>query len=169
MLFEVFEWINLFSILVQQVQPIFGFYFIYSIPQNISVNYFKPRWFAKQVPNFLWVLISNQLLWIVLSTHNLEPSRSTLLLFKIFKIHPLQVWTRFVKFGEIHISTSPKIPPKFRQPPVAMRDHSTKNQLKEKSPHAKIILSNTWHALLLFIFSKIQNSVSFLRQSFSHR
>ena len=49
-----------------------------------------------------------------------------------------------------------------------MRDHSTKNQLKEKSSHAKIILSNTWHALLLFIFSKIQISVSFLRQSFSH-
>ena len=101
---------------------------------------------------------------MVLGTHNLEPSRSTLLLFKIFKFHPLQVWTRFAKFGEIHIYTSPKIPPKFRQPLAAMRDHSTKNQLKEKSLHAKIILSNTWHALLLFIFSKIQNSVSFLRQ-----
>ena len=136
MLFEVFEWINLIFILFQQVQPIFGFYFIYSIPQNNSVNYFKPRWFAKQVPNFLWVLISNQLLWIVLSTHNLEPSRSTLLLFKIFKFQPLQVWTRFVKFGEIHISSSPKILPKFRQPPGAMRGHSTKFQLKEKSLHA---------------------------------
>ena len=86
MLFEVFEWINLIFILFQQVQPIFGFYFIYSIPQNNSVNYFKPRWFAKQAPNFLWVLISNQLLWIVLSTHNLEPSRSTLLLFQSFQV-----------------------------------------------------------------------------------
>ena len=85
--------------------------------------------------------------------------------FQNFKIHSLQVWTRFVKFGEIHISTSPKIPPKFRQPPVAMRDHSTKNQLKEKSLHAKIILSNTWPALLLYIFRNSVSSVSFLRQS----
>ena len=116
------------------------------------------------MPNFLWVLISNQLLWIVLSTHNLESLRSTLLLFKIFKFQSLQVWTRFVKFGKIHISTSPTIPPKFRQPPVAMRGHSTKNQLKEKSPHAKIILSNTWPTLLLCIFRKFRVSVSFLRQ-----
>ena len=71
---------------------------------------------------------------MVLGNHNLEPSRSTLLLFKIFKFHPLQVWTRFVKFGEIHISTPPKIPPKFRQPLVAMRDHFTKTSSR-KNPH----------------------------------
>ena len=151
-------------ILSQQVQLIFGFYFIYFFPQNKSVHYFEPRWFAKQVPKCLWFLVSTQLLWIVLGTHNLELSRSTLLLFKISKFHPSQVWTRFVKFGEIHISTSPKIPPKFRQPLAAMRGHSTKNQLKEKSPHAKIILSNTWLALLLCIFRKFRVSVSFLRQ-----
>ena len=41
-----------------------------------------------------------------------------------------------------------------------MRSHSTKNQLKEKSPEAKFILSNTLHALLLFKIQKIQTSVS---------
>ena len=49
-----------------------------------------------------------------------------------------------------------------------MRSHSTKNQLKEKSPEAKFILSNTLHALLLF---KIQKDSEFsvdLRQRFSH-
>ena len=49
-----------------------------------------------------------------------------------------------------------------------MRDHSTKKQLKEKSLHARIILSNTLHALLLF---KIQKDSEFsvdLRQRFSH-
>ena len=130
---EVFEWINLIFILFQQVQPIFGFYFIYFISQNNSVIYFKPTWFTKQVPNCLWVFTSNQLPWIVLSTHNLEPSWSTLLLFKYFKFHSLQVWTRFAKFDEIHIHTSPKILPKFRQPTGAMSSHSTKFQLKEKS------------------------------------
>ena len=42
-----------------------------------------------------------------------------------------------------------------------MRSHSTKNQLKEKSPEAKFILSNTLQALLLFKIQKIQTSVSF--------
>ena len=37
-----------------------------------------------------------------------------------------------------------------------MSSHSTKNQLKEKSPEAKFILSNTLHALLLFKIQKIQ-------------
>ena len=41
-----------------------------------------------------------------------------------------------------------------------MRSHSTKNQLKEKSPEANFIRSNTWWALLLFIVQKIQFSVS---------
>ena len=62
-----------------------------------------------------------------------------------------------VKFGEIHVSSSPKIPQKFRQPPVALRSHSTKNQLKQSLPHTKIILSNTWPALFLCIFSNVQS------------
>ena len=66
---------------------------------------------------------------------------------QFFKLHSLQVWTRFAKFGEIRIYTSPKIPQIFRQPLDAMRGPSTKNQLKEKSLHAWIILSNTLHAL----------------------
>ena len=49
-----------------------------------------------------------------------------------------------------------------------MRDPSTKNQLKEKSLQARIILSKTWHALFLFIFSKFTVSVSFPQQNFSH-
>ena len=49
-----------------------------------------------------------------------------------------------------------------------MRDLSTINQLKEKSLHARVILSNTWHALFLFIFSKFRVSVSFHHQNFSH-
>ena len=110
-------------------------------------------------------MISNQLLWIVLSTPTLDPSRSTLPLFKIFKFQPLQVWTRFAKFGEIHISSSPKILPKFRQPPGAMRGHPTKDQLKENFPHARIILSSTWSALLLCTFRKFRDSVIFLPSS----
>ena len=112
-------------------------------------------------------MTSTQLLWIVLSTHNLEPSRSTLLLFKIFKIHPLQVWTRFVKFGEIHISPSLKILPKFRQPSDTMRGHPTKDQLKENLSHTEIISSNTWPTPFLYTFRNIQRfrvSVSFLHQ-----
>ena len=35
--------------------------------------------------------------------------------------------------------------------------HPTKIQLKESLPHTKIILSNTWPALLLCTFSKIQS------------
>ena len=102
----------------------------------------------------------------------LYPQPRTILIhsssFKNFKFHSLQVWTRFAKFGEIHIYTSPKIPPKFRQPLVAMRDHSTKNQLKEKSLDAKIILSNTWHALFCSYSVNSESSVSSPRQNFSH-
>ena len=101
---------------------------------------------------------------MVLGNHNLEPSRSTVLLFKFFKFQPLQGWTRFVKFGEIHISTSPKIPPKFRQPSDAMRDHHTIGQLNKNYPHAKIISSNTWPALFLCTFRKVPScSVIFVR------
>ncbi|MGI4344469.1 hypothetical protein ACR2XV_25785, partial [Klebsiella pneumoniae] len=47
-----------------------------------------------------------------------------------------------------------------------MSSHSTKNQLKEKSPEAKFILSSTLHALLLFKIQKVQKVQSFsLRQT----
>ena len=49
-----------------------------------------------------------------------------------------------------------------------MRSHSTKNQLKEKSPEAKFILSNTLHALLLFKIQRSLVSVSFAFVSSSH-
>ena len=78
--------LNNLNSLSQQVQTSFGFYFNYFISQIISANYFELKWFSKQVPHCLWVFISNQLLWIVLSIHNLEPSWSTPPLFKIFKI-----------------------------------------------------------------------------------
>ena len=148
--------INLSS-LSQLIQTSFGFYSNYFSSQIISENYLEPEWFSKQVPYCIWVLTSNQLSWIVLCTHNPEPSWSTPPLFKIFKIQSLQVWTRFAQFGEIHIYTPPKIPPTFRQPTWAMRSHSTKNQLKEKSPEAKNILSNTWGALFLCKFSKFRD------------
>ena len=141
------------NILSKLIKSIFGFYSNYFSSQNNSVFSFEPRWIAKQVPQCFWLLTSTQHPWIVLCTHNLEPSGSTLLLFKYFKIHSLHVWTRFAKFGENHIYTSPKIQQIFRQPLNAMRVPSTKNQLKEKSLDARIILSNTWHALFLFIFS----------------
>ena len=145
--------INLSS-LSQLIQESFGFYSNYFSSQINSENYLEPEGFSKQVLFFIWVLTSNQLSWIVLCTHNPEPSWSTPPLFKFFKIQSLQVWTRFAKFGEIHIYTPPKIPPKFRQPIWAMRSHSTKNQLKEKSLHAWIILSNTLHALFSLHFHK---------------
>ena len=138
--------INLNS-LSQLIQTGFGFLFQLFFPKFNSENYLEPERFSKQVPYCIWVLTSNQFSWIVLWTHNPEPSWSTPPLFKFFKIQSLQVWTRFAKFGEIHIYTSPKIPQKFRQPPGAMRGHPTKIQLQENSPHAKIISSNTWPAL----------------------
>ena len=49
-----------------------------------------------------------------------------------------------------------------------MRGHSTKNQLKEKSPHAKIILSNTWPALLLCTFREIQRFRSSVLSEIGH-
>ena len=159
--------INLSS-LSQLIQTSFGFYSNYFSSQINSENYLEPEWFSKQVPYCIWVLTSNQLSWIVLCTHNPEPSWSTPPLFKFFKIQSLQVWTRFAKFDEIHIYTSPKIPPKFRQPTWAMRSHSTKCQLKEKSLDANFILSNTLHALLLFKIQKSSVSVSFAFVSSSH-
>ena len=53
----------------------------------------------------------------------------------------------------------------MRQPLDASRDHLTKDQLQKKNSHAKIISSNTWRALFLFKFSKVQRfSVGFSRQ-----
>ena len=49
-----------------------------------------------------------------------------------------------------------------------MRSHSTKNQLKEKSPEANFIRSNTWWALLLFKVQKIQFQCHLPSVSFSH-
>ena len=49
-----------------------------------------------------------------------------------------------------------------------MRSHSTKNQLKEKSPEAIFIRSNTLWALLLFKVQKFSFSVIFSFDSFSH-
>ena len=46
-----------------------------------------------------------------------------------------------------------------------MRSHSTKNQLKEKSPEAKFILSSTLHALLLFKIQKVQRFSYFFPSS----
>ena len=54
------------------------------------------------------------------------------------------------------------------QPTGAMRSHSTKNQLKEKSPEANFIRSNTWWALLLFKVQKIQFQCHLPSVSFSH-
>ena len=159
--------INLSS-LSQLIQTSFGFYSNYFSSQNKSEYYLEPEGFSKQVLFFIWVLTSNQLSWIVLCTHNPEPSWSTPPLFKFFKVQSLQVWTRFAKFDEIHIYTPPKIPPKFRQPIWAMRSHSTKYQLMEKSLDVKNILSNTLQALLLFKTQKNSVSVSFSSVSFYH-
>ena len=49
-----------------------------------------------------------------------------------------------------------------------MRGPSTKNQLKEKSLHTRIILSNTLHAPVLFTFRKFRSSVSISVSDFSH-
>ena len=49
-----------------------------------------------------------------------------------------------------------------------MRGPSTKNQLKEKSLHAWIILSNTLHALFWSYSVKFRNSVSIFVSDFSH-
>ena len=159
--------INLNS-LSQLIQTGFGFLFQLFFPQFNSENYLEPERFSKQVPYCIWVLTSNQFSWIVLWTHNPEPSWSTPPLFKFFKIQSLQVWTRFAKFGEIHIHTAPKIPPKIMQPTWARRSHSTKNQLKEKSPEANFIRSNTLWALLRFKVQKIQFQCHLQSVSFSH-
>ena len=68
---------------------------------------------------------------------------------QIFKLHLLQVWTRFVKFGEIHSNPSPNIPSKIRQPLGSLRGHLTKSQLQKFFSSCQIISSNTWKALSL--------------------
>ena len=66
---------------------------------------------------------------------------------QIFQLHLLQVWTRFVKFGEIHSNPSPKILSKIRQPLGTLSGHLTKSQPQENFSSQQIILSNTWRAL----------------------
>ena len=140
--------INLSS-LSQLIQASFGFYSNYFSSQINSENYLEPEWFSKQVPFCIWFLTSNQLSWIVLCTHNPEPSWSTPPLFKFFKIQSLQVWTRFAKFDEIHSNLSPKILRKIRQPLGALRGHLTKSQLQNFFSSCQIISSNTCRALSL--------------------
>ena len=96
------------STLFQQVSTPFRFYSNYFILKIIFCHLFGLGWFTKELPIFLWILIPNKLLWLVLSTLNQDPSRSTGPQFKIFKICLLQVWTRFAIFGEIHSFSSPK-------------------------------------------------------------
>ena len=107
-------------------------------------------------------MIPNKLLWLVLSTLNLYPSRSTGPQFKFFKIYLLQVWTRFAIFGEIHSFPFPKILRKFRQSLDASRGHLTKFQLKKIFPHAPNISWNSWCALFPFKFRV--SVLSFSRQ-----
>ena len=64
----------------------------------------------------------------------------------------LQVWTRFAIFGEIHYFSPPKFLRKIMRRPDATRDLSTKDQLKENFPHARIISSNSMRALFLSKF-----------------
>ena len=74
-------------------QPLLNFISIYSIFKIIFCHLFWLWWFTKELPNFLWMLTPNKLLWLVLSTLNLDPSRSASPQFKFFKICLLQVWT----------------------------------------------------------------------------
>ena len=50
------------------------------------------------------------------------------------------------------------------QLPDTPRGHLTKDQLQKNFPHAKIISSSTWHALLLFKFRKFRRSVFLFRR-----
>ena len=72
----------------------------------------------------------------------------------------LQVWARFVKFGEIHSKPSPKIPSKIRQPLGALSGHLTKLQPQKNLSHSQIFLSNTCSAWSLSnsVSSEIQSS-----------
>ena len=115
--------------------------------KTISAFYSSPWRFTKELPFLSWFLPPNLFPFLVLWTLNQDPWRSTGLQFKIFKLYLLQVWTRFVKFGEIHSNLSPKILSKIRQPLGALSGHLTKSQPQEKFSACQIILSNTCRAL----------------------
>ena len=138
---------------IQQVEPP---HVIISI--QISFKYFLPSnstsWrFTKELHFLFGLLPPNSFPLLVLWTLNLEPWRSTGLQFKNFKLHQLQVWTRFAKFGEIHSKPSPKIPDKFMQPLGALSDHLTKLQLQKNLSLYQNLLSNTCIAWSLSSFS----------------
>ena len=128
-------------------------YFPFNLIKKISALYSSPWRFTKELPFLFWFLPPNLFPILVLWTLNKDPWRSTGLQFKFFKLSLLQVWTRFVKFDEIHSNPSPKILGKIRQPLGALRGHLTKSQPQEKFSSCQIILSNTLHALFLSIFS----------------
>ena len=113
---------------IQQVEPPHDFSSIYFLSKIFSSFYFSSWRFTKELPFLFWFFPSKHFPLLVLWTLNQDPWRSTGLQFKIFKLHLLQVWTRFVKFGEIHSNPSPKIPSKIRQPLGALSGHLTKSQ-----------------------------------------
>ena len=135
-------------------------FFHLNLIKTISVSYSSPWRFTKELPFLFWFLPPNHFPFLVLWTLNQDPWRSTGLQFKIFKLHLLQVWTRFVKFGEIHSKPSPKIPSKIRQPLGALSGHLTKLQLQKNLSHSQNLLSNTCSALSLSKFRKFRDSVS---------
>ena len=116
---------------IQQVEPPHVFIFHSNSIQIFSAFYSTSWRFTKELHFLFGLLPPNFFPLLVLWTLNLEPWRSTGLQFKFFKLHLLQVWTRFAKFGEIHSKLSPKIPSKFMQPLGALSDHLTKLQLQQ--------------------------------------
>ena len=98
----------------------------------------------KGITRFILALTPNKLSQLVFSTLNQDLQKHPEPQFKIFKIWPLQVWTKFVVLSEIHIFILPKILNKFREPLDASRHHLTKFQLQKHFPHASIISSSTW-------------------------
>ena len=55
------------------------------------------------------------------------------------------------------------------QLPDTPRGHLTKDQLQKNFPHAKIISSNTWHALFLSGFRKVQRFSVWVQATVSFR
>ena len=138
---------------IQQVEPPHVFIFHSNSIQIFSAFYSTSWRFTKELHFLFGLLPPNFFPLLVLWTLNLEPWRSTGLQFKIFKLHQLQVWTRFAKFGEIHSKPSPKIPSKIRQPLGALSGHLTKLQPQKNLSHSQIFLSNTCSALSMSSFS----------------
>ena len=128
--------------------PYFCFH-LNSYQKTISALYSSSWRFKKELPFLLWFLPPNQFPYLVLWALNQDPWRSIGLQFKFFKLFLLQVWTRFAKFDEIHLNSSPKNLRKIRQPLGALRGHLTKSQLQEKISSYQIISSNTCWTLFL--------------------